>query len=115
MFTVVPQPALLARHRVLQLPEGAIETCLIVLLARRGIDHRTNQGVVGFKGTSEMVRHMRGYHAGQHCRTQCLVAAVVVTITKPVNEIIAAQAQRSSAMQDEPPDRIFVSPAVRLN
>src|SRR5438132_13022031 len=42
--------------------------CLIAFLARCSADHRFDQRVVDFKSLGEMVRNMRGQHAGQqHC------------------------------------------------
>jgi hypothetical protein len=114
-FPLDPASALLARHRVLKLPEWMIETRLITLLSNRGIDYGPDQGIAGFERISEIIRQLRGYHAGQHCRTQCLVAAVVVTITKSVNEILAAQAQRSGAVQSESAYRVTVFSDARLN
>jgi len=47
-------------------------------------------------------------------QNKIVVHHVVVTITKPVDEIAAPQAQRSSAMQNEPANRVFVFTEVRL-
>jgi hypothetical protein len=62
-----------------------------------------------------MLCHMRGHQAPQQHRAECLVAAADITIAEPPNEITAADAQRSGAVQDEAAYRIFVFSDVRLN
>ena len=46
-----------------------------------------------------MVRHVRGHRARPQHRTERLLAAADVTITESVNEIAAAHAKRSGAVQ----------------
>jgi hypothetical protein len=77
-------------------------------LPHRSVYHGVDQGVVGFKGFSEMVRHMRGHRAIQQRRSERLVAAADFTLTESRNEIIAAHSERSGAIQNEPSDGIFV-------
>jgi hypothetical protein len=107
-FILDPQSALLSGHRVLELPESAVETCLVTPLAHLGGDNRTNQGIVHFKGLSEMVQDMRSHYTGQQHGAERLVAAVDVITPEPVNKITAAQAKRPCARQDEPSDRVCV-------
>jgi hypothetical protein len=58
---------------------------------------------------------MRGQHAGQQHCAERLMAAADITITKPVNEIIAAPAEHSGAVQNESAYRVVVFSKARLN
>src|SRR5207302_10486577 len=78
------------------------------------VDYHPDQRVVNSKSLGEMLLNMPGYHAGQQHRIKRLVAAADVTIAEPVNEITAAQAQRSGVVQDKSAYRVFVFAEARL-
>jgi hypothetical protein len=58
-------------------------------LAHRRNDNRTNQGIVHFKGLSEMAHDMWSHHAGQQRCIERLVAAVDVITPEPPDKSAA--------------------------
>jgi hypothetical protein len=113
-FALEPQWAILTPDRVGELPERVIEARLIASFAHGSAHYGPDQGVVSFKSLGEMLRNMVGHRASQQQRAERLVAAPDVTIVEPPNEVAAAHAKRSGALQDESAYGVSVLTEARL-
>src|SRR5437868_14430263 len=89
-FILDPVSALFAANRILKFPEGVIQARLITLLPHRSVDYESDQSAVEFKGVGEMAHPLEGHRARQQHFTERLVTAANISITKPMNEIAAA-------------------------
>jgi hypothetical protein len=78
------------------------------ILACCSADYRFDQRIASFEGVGEMIRNMRGYHAGQQRRAERPVTAANIEIVESADQITATDPQRPCALQNEPSDRIRV-------
>jgi hypothetical protein len=77
-------------------------------------DYRFDQRIASFEGVGEMIRNMRGYHAGQQRRAERPVTAANIEIVESADRITATDPQRPCALQNESAYGVSVLTEARL-
>jgi hypothetical protein len=114
-FTLDPKTALLSPDCILTVPKGVIEARLITLLPHRSHDYAPDQGIVSFKAWARRRAICGTTKPVSSAALSASWAAADVTIAEPPNEISAAHAKRSRALQDESAYWVMVFSKLRLN
>jgi hypothetical protein len=94
--------------------ENALTRFIMLLSRRRGHD-RIDHGVVHLQAIGEMLCHMRRHRAGGQSITERGVAGADLSVAETADKLAPTYPECSGAIQDEPPNRIFVLEEARLN